>query len=125
MTIGGGISFPHLGKHAFSPRQGISFGQAGVGGEIDRGGPVSWRGRPSPHSKLGTLMVLVQQMCACGEKYWPNQKWIHEKCGVVNHQETVTVAAKVVVNRSKDRHKPRKEYMREYMRKLRANPKPA
>jgi len=66
-------------------------------------------------------MVQVQQTCACGQKYWPTQKWIHEKCGVVNHQETVT---NVVVNaRSKDRHKrteKRSEYMAEYMRKRRA-----
>jgi hypothetical protein len=29
-------------------------------------------------------MYQVQMTCACGEKYWPTQKWIHEKCGVVN-----------------------------------------
>jgi hypothetical protein len=29
-------------------------------------------------------MYQVQMTCTCGEKYWPTQKWIHEKCGVVN-----------------------------------------
>lgn len=68
-------------------------------------------------------MYQVQLTCTCGEKYWPSQRWIHEKCGVVNHQETVTVATDAVVNRSQDRHKKTPEraaYMREYMRKRRA-----
>jgi hypothetical protein len=77
--------------------------------------------------------MQVQQTCKCGQKYWPSQKWIHEKCGVVNHQETVTTATNgpevvvnaapaVVVNRSKDRHKKtpeRLEYIRQKMREYR------
>lgn len=79
-------------------------------------------------------MFQVQQTCACGKKYWPAQRWIHEKCGIVNHQETVTIAtngpelvvnaaSNVVVNRSKDRHKKTPErlaYVRQKMRDLRA-----
>jgi hypothetical protein len=65
-------------------------------------------------------MPQVQQTCRCGGKYWPTQKWIHEKCGVVNHPGTVST--NVVVNRGKDRHKDkdaRRVYLREYMRKRR------
>jgi hypothetical protein len=61
---------------------------------------------------------MEQQTCSCGVKYWPKQRWAHEKC--VNHQELV---ANVVVNRNVDRHKDkeaRKVYLREYMRKRRA-----
>lgn len=83
-------------------------------------------------------MVQVQQTCSCGEKYWPSQRWIHEKCGVVNHQETVTTASNTVVNasvvvvnakddvvvsRTRDRHKKspdRREYVKLKMRESRA-----
>jgi hypothetical protein len=37
-------------------------------------------------------MYQVQMTCACGEKYWPTQKWIHKECGVVNPPQTVTTA---------------------------------
>lgn len=62
--------------------------------------------------------------CACGAKYWPSQKWIHEGCAV-SHQEADavnTVVVNGVVNRKADRHdkEARREYMREYMRKKRA-----
>jgi uncharacterized OB-fold protein len=78
-------------------------------------------------------MYQVQQTCKCGQKYWPSQRWIHEKCGVVNHQETTTLAtntvvnaSNVVVNRSKDRHKKkpeRLEYVKKKMREYRAKKK--
>ena len=48
--------------------------------------------------------------CSCGKGYWPSQKWIHERCVVVNATNEV-----VVNGRSKDRHR-RTEARREYMR---------
>jgi hypothetical protein len=38
-------------------------------------------------------MYQVQMTCKCGEKYWPTQKWIHEKCGVVNTTVSTTTAS--------------------------------
>jgi hypothetical protein len=62
----------------------------------------------------------MQKTCSCGQKYWPAQRWIHEKC-LVNHQEPAT---NVVVNaRTKDRHKKtpeRLEYVKQKMREYRA-----
>jgi len=88
------------------------------------GGGGSVPGSSTPPTQFRSPMFQVQQTCACGRKYWPNQVWIHEKCGVVNHQETVTVATngpELVVNRKLDRHnkEARRQYMREYMRKRR------
>src|SRR4051812_1686764 len=74
------------------------------------------------------LMLQVQQVCACGKKYWPSQRWVQKKGGVVTHKEPVTTATtgvvKVVVKkRTKDRHKnkeARREYLRLKMREHRA-----
>lgn len=64
---------------------------------------------------------LIQ--CSCGKAYWPSQKWIHEKCVVVN-AVVVNEATNVVVNaRTKDRHRKtpeRAEYVRLKMREHRA-----
>lgn len=97
-----------------------------------------------PPAFFGVNLVQVQKTCSCGGKYWPAQKWIHEKCGVVNHQETVTTATdpvdSVVVNapkkrnrkatqfRSADRHKPseaRRQYVNQKMREYRARKRSA
>ena len=54
------------------------------------------------------------RICPCGAEYWwPGQRWVHEKCVVVNA---------VVVNRGKDRHRrtpERAEYVRQKMREYR------
>jgi hypothetical protein len=65
-----------------------------------------------------------RRSCPAGHEYWfPGERWQHEKCVVVNHQESVTTASNVVVNeRSKDRHKKtpeRLEYVKQKMREYR------
>jgi hypothetical protein len=47
---------------------------------------------PATRFLLEGSMYQVQMTCACGEKYWPTQKWIHKECGVVNPPQTVTTA---------------------------------
>jgi hypothetical protein len=72
-----------------------------------------------------------RRSCPAGHDYWfPGERWQHEKCGVVNHQESVTTTTNVVVNasnvvvneRTKDRHKKtpeRLEYVKQKMREYR------
>jgi hypothetical protein len=74
---------------------------------------------------------MYQMMCACGERYWPTQKWIHKKCGVVTSCVTYTNVANTdmanadLANSMANTYKyrdveKRRAYQREYMRKVRA-----
>jgi hypothetical protein len=87
---------------------------------------------PATRFLLEGSMYQVQMTCACGEKYWPTQKWIHKECGVVNPPQTVTTATNNMANtdlangisvantyKYRDPEK-RRAYQREYMRKIRA-----
>jgi hypothetical protein len=69
----------------------------------------------------------MQITCTCGEKYWPSQKWIHEKC--VSHTASNTMANEAtnnVANEASESNtykyrdpEKRRAYQREYMRKRR------
>jgi hypothetical protein len=66
--------------------------------------------------------MQVQMTCACGQKYWPTQKWIHEKCqpasNTMANAETNSVANTLTTYKYRDVEK-RRAYQREYMRKVR------
>jgi hypothetical protein len=77
----------------------------------------------------------MQITCTCGEKYWPSQKWIHEKCVSQSVSQTASntmanEATNNMANASNESNasntykyrdvEKRRAYQREYMRKVRA-----
>jgi hypothetical protein len=76
----------------------------------------------------------MQITCVCGQKYWPSQKWIHEKCvsQLVSQTTSNTMANTAtnnVANASNESNtsntykyrdaEKRRAYQREYMRRKR------
>ena len=64
----------------------------------------------------------------CGESYWPQQQWIHDKCELPSELPTVEIGSSLATNKVvHSRHgkyadsEKRKSYRREWMRRRRAS----